>query len=154
MASQWVSLESPLPSASPPPCVQGLEPELPPSPPVPDVTTPEPGVYHGICEYPPLGQCRRKEDLWGSAVGRGSWRLGQGFPGQWWRRLYHAQRHQALGQVRAETSWCWAHWPRQGCSTTEEGSSWQCALPEGHTQTSDVLAAALTLEAVVGAPEL
>ncbi|XP_040114327.1 katanin-interacting protein isoform X2 [Oryx dammah] len=28
---------------------QGLEPELPPSPPVPDVTTPEPGVYHGIC---------------------------------------------------------------------------------------------------------
>ncbi|KAB0383108.1 hypothetical protein FD755_005025, partial [Muntiacus reevesi] len=27
----------------------GLEPELPPSPPVPDVTTPEPGVYHGIC---------------------------------------------------------------------------------------------------------
>uniref|UniRef100_A0AAA9SX73 Katanin interacting protein n=1 Tax=Bos taurus TaxID=9913 RepID=A0AAA9SX73_BOVIN len=28
---------------------QGLEPELPPSPPVPDVTTPEPGIYHGIC---------------------------------------------------------------------------------------------------------
>ncbi|XP_043770505.1 katanin-interacting protein isoform X2 [Cervus elaphus] len=28
---------------------RGLEPELPPSPPVPDVTTPEPGVYHGIC---------------------------------------------------------------------------------------------------------
>nr|CAI9709088.1 unnamed protein product [Rangifer tarandus platyrhynchus] len=28
---------------------RSLEPELPPSPPVPDVTTPEPGVYHGIC---------------------------------------------------------------------------------------------------------
>uniref|UniRef100_A0A4W2C8I5 Katanin interacting protein n=1 Tax=Bos indicus x Bos taurus TaxID=30522 RepID=A0A4W2C8I5_BOBOX len=28
---------------------QGLEPELSPSPPVPDVTTPEPGIYHGIC---------------------------------------------------------------------------------------------------------
>ena len=81
MASQWVSLESPLPSASPQPCVQGLEPELPPSPPVPDVTMPEPGVYHGICEYPPLGQCRRKEDLWGSGVGRGSWPLGTGFSG-------------------------------------------------------------------------
>uniref|UniRef100_A0A8D1AQZ6 KATNIP domain-containing protein n=1 Tax=Sus scrofa TaxID=9823 RepID=A0A8D1AQZ6_PIG len=28
---------------------QVLEPEMPPSPPVPEVTTPEPGVYHGIC---------------------------------------------------------------------------------------------------------
>ncbi|ELW66408.1 hypothetical protein TREES_T100000427 [Tupaia chinensis] len=32
--------------------------ELPPSPPVPEVTTPEPGVYHGICEYPLRGQCQ------------------------------------------------------------------------------------------------
>lgn len=47
-----------LPSASPPTHVQVPELELPPSPPIPEVTTPEPGIYHGICEYPLLGQCQ------------------------------------------------------------------------------------------------
>lgn len=41
--------------------VQVPGPELPPSPPVTpvaEVSTPEPGIYHGICEYP-AGQAGR-----------------------------------------------------------------------------------------------
>ena len=58
----WVSLQSPaFPLLLPRNHVQVLEPEMPPSPPVPEVTTPEPGVYHGICECPLLGQGRERE---------------------------------------------------------------------------------------------
>lgn len=53
--------------------VQVPEVELPPSAPVPEVTTPEPGVYHGICEYPVLGSARGRRAF------------GVGRPGLWHR---------------------------------------------------------------------
>lgn len=146
----WVSLESPLPSASPYPVCRAWSQSCPPVP--LSLMSPRQSRASTMASVSTLP--------WGSVTGRrtfGGWgwggshgRLGQGFPGQW-RRLYRVQRHQALGQVRAETSWCWAHWLWQGCSPSEEGSSWQCALPEGHTQKSDALAAALTPEGAVGA---
>lgn len=76
----WVSLNHwPFPLPLSPTGVQGPGPELPPSPPVPEVTTPEPGIYHGTCEYLSWGGLRWKECLQGPGVGVGScvpWTVG------------------------------------------------------------------------------
>ena len=60
--------------------VQVPELELPYGTPVPEVTTPEPGVYHGICEYPVLGRCQVEEGP--SEVGGSPGHSGQGPLGQ------------------------------------------------------------------------
>lgn len=49
---------TPFPFASSLTGLQVLDLELPPSPTVTEVATPEPGIYHGICEYFLLGQCQ------------------------------------------------------------------------------------------------
>lgn len=70
------------PSAPPPTRTQVLELESPSLPPASDVTTPEPGIYHGICEYPLWGQCPGAGGPSGARGRRGP--VGAGIPLDSW----------------------------------------------------------------------
>lgn len=138
--------------------MQTTEPELPPSPPVPEVTTPEPGIYQGICEYLLWGQCQGKEDLHGSGVGRESWPLGTGFPGTVgqvvpWHRDTRPQDKSGLKPACIGDTG-----PGRAASLQKRGLPGSVPSQRGtsafHTQTSYVLAAALTREAAVGVQKL
>lgn len=145
----WVSLQSPaFPLLLPRNHVQVLEPEMPPSPPVPEVTTPEPGVYHGICECPLLGQGRERE---GRAMA--TW---DGVSGDTWTAgTLHRGRRTSRGQTQPELgSLALARrrpledaWP-PSCPPEAGGIS------AVHIQTSYASTAALTREAAVRAQKL